>query len=97
MLSDNKTLKRLNKKNCEETSKLMQFARKEGISLRQPHRQQEKLVMLCIREKLIQNEQKRLERDAKQAAAKADLIRRLAIHGGPCFTSNDTDALVSRL
>ena len=75
----------------------MKFARKEGKSLRQPHRQQEKFVMLCIREKLIQNEQKRLERDAKQAAAKDDLIRRLAIHGGPCFTSNDIDALVSRL
>jgi len=97
MLSHNKTSKWLNKKNCEETSKLMKFARKEGKPLRQQHRQQEKLVMLRIREKLIQNERKKLETDAKQAAAKADLIRRLAIHGGPCFTSNDIDALVSRL
>ena len=61
MLSHNKTLKWLNKKNREETPKLMKFARKEGKSLRQPHRHQEKLVMLCIKEKLIQNEQKRLE------------------------------------
>lgn len=61
MLSHNKTSKWLNKKNCEETSKLMKFARKEGKPLRQQHRQQEKLVMLRIREKLIQNEQKRPE------------------------------------
>ena len=75
----------------------MKFARKEGKPLRQPHRHQEKLVMLRIREKLIQNERKRPERDAKQAAAKGDLIRRLATHGGPCFTSSDIDALVSHL
>ena len=52
--------------------------------------------MLKIREKLADNEQRRIAREAKQAAAKADLMHKILQQGGPCLTADDVDALVVR-
>ena len=39
---------------------------------------------------------RRIAREAKQAAAKADLVHKLLQQGGPCVTADDVDALVVR-
>ena len=52
--------------------------------------------MLKIHEKLIDNEQWRIAREAKQAAAKADLMHKILQQDGPCVIADDVDALVVR-
>ena len=52
--------------------------------------------MLKIHEKLIDNEQRRIAREAKQAAAKANLIHKILQQGRPCVIADDVDALVVR-
>lgn len=91
------TAKWLSRKRSADTASLMKFARTKGRSLRQDHRQQERLVMLKIREKLVEDERKKKLREAKQAAVKQQILRRLITHGGPCETSDDVDCLIHHL
>lgn len=50
-MMSHKTAQWLNKKDDAKTAQLLQYARKKGRPLRAKHSQQEKLVMLKIREK----------------------------------------------
>lgn len=50
--------------------------------------------MLKIREKLVEDERKKKLREAKQAAVKQQILRRLITHGGPCETSDDVDCMI---
>lgn len=97
MLSHNKTAQWLGNKTDAETENLLAFARKKGKALRKQHREQEKVVMLRLRQKLLENKAKKLAKEAKQAAAKTEIIQKLAAVCGPCVTSEDIDALVFRL
>ena len=70
MLCHNKTAKWLSRKRSADTASLMKFARTKGRCLRQDHCQQEQLVMLKIREKLVEDERKKNLHEAKQAEVK---------------------------
>ena len=97
MLRHNKTAKWLSRKWIADTTSLMEFARKKGRSLRLHHRQQERLVILKIREKLVEDERKKNLRLAKQANVKRQLLGRLFVNGGACETEDDVHALIHRL
>lgn len=96
MLRHNKTGKWLRKQGKQSAS-ILAFARKKGKILRDKHREKERIVMLRLRQKLAENKQRQLEKEAKVAANKTELIKRLALVGGPCDCAQDVDALVRNL
>ena len=97
MLSSNSTGEWITSKHDEEKSQLMKMARLQRHQLRQKHRQQEQVVQLKLREKLLENERKQSLQQARRAAKQAAIVRKVAEHGGPCQTSRDVRVLISRL
>ena len=91
MLRHNKTAKWMSRKRSADIASLIMFARTIGRCLRQDHCQQEQVVMLQIREKLVEDERKKNLREAKQAEVKQQILRRLIACVGPCETSDDVD------
>ena len=97
MLCHNKTAKWLSRKMSADTASLIKFAQTKGRSLRQDHRQQEQVVMLQIREKLVEDERKKNLHEAGQAEVKQQILRHPITCRGPCETSVDVDCLIHRL
>ena len=97
MMKYNKTPVWLDSKGAYQTSKLLSTARRRARQLRNRHRQQEQVVRLKIREKLLENEQKKRLKQAQAAQRQAALIRRVVAHGGPCQHTRDIGKLVARL
>lgn len=97
MITHNKTAEWLNNKEQTEAGHLLAFARKMGKSLRSRQRQIEKDVMLRLRQKLMENKAKKIAKEAKNAAAKHELLQRIAAAGGPCTSPECVDRLVARL
>lgn len=97
MLSHNRTTLWLKKKLETQSSHLLAFARRKGKSLRHHNRQQEKAVLLRLRQRLLENKAKKAAKEARQAATKTELIRKMTAVGGPCVIAEDVDALVIRL
>ena len=64
ILHHNKTAKWLSRKRTADTASLMKFARRKGWSLGLHHHQQERLVLLKIREKLMADEREKNLRKA---------------------------------
>ena len=87
----------LSEKEEDEAAKLLSLARKQSKHLRDHHRQQEKIVTLKIREKLLENEGQKRLREAAVAKKRSDLVRAVLVHGGPCETKRDVKRLRQRL
>lgn len=96
LVTHNKTAKWLQNKGEDESHALLCFARKKGKVLRQQHRQQEKAVMLRLRQKLVENKARKIAKEEKQAATKRDLLQRVQAMGGPCTTAEEVDDLMER-
>ena len=93
----NKTRKWLSRKGVQEQTNLMALARKQGKLLRKRHQQQEKIVMLKVREAIIDNERRKREKEARDAQKQLVLIRAVFDHGGPCESKEDVQKLKTKL
>ena len=97
MLRQNRTSMWLDNKPAVEAAHLMLVARRKGKLLRHHHKRQEQLVKLKIRQKLLENERKKHLKEAKVARKRADLIRKVIVHGGPCEKKLDVRLLIGKL
>lgn len=97
MWKHNKTGKWLSGKEEKDQSKLLSLARKHGKNLRFQHKEQERLVMLKIREKLLENQRQQLLKEAKAAEKRLVLVQSVRAHGGPCESKEDVKKLKRRL
>ena len=61
------------------------------------HRQQEKKITLKLREKLLDNQRRKHLKEAADAKRRANLVRAVLAHGGPCETKTDARRLRRRL
>lgn len=80
----------------DEAAKLLSLARGQSVCLWDHHRQQEKIVTLKLREKLDNQRRKHLK-EAADAKRRANLVRAVLVHGGPCETETDARRLRPRL
>lgn len=62
--------------------------------MRHNHRQQERLVMLKIREKFTEDERKKNLHEEKRAEVKRQIQGHFTTSGGPCETSDNVDSLI---
>ena len=94
MLKRNRTSTWLDKKPKAESAAIMKMAKKKGRILRERHRQQEKVVRLKIRERIVENERQKKLKELKAAEQKQKIIEAVMVHGGPCHTTRDVNRLL---
>ena len=97
MMKQNKTSSWLKSKHPDEAAAVLTSARKRAKQLRTHHRQQEKVVRLKIREKLLANTKIQQQKHEEAAQRQADITERVLANGGPCRCAADVRHLLSRL
>ncbi|RUS74049.1 hypothetical protein EGW08_018198 [Elysia chlorotica] len=93
MLKRNNTIGWLQDKDEEERKKLMNKSRQLGKKLRLKYKKQEEVVRLKIREKLIEIERKKHEKEMKKVKEKQQIVNMVMNDGGVCKTRKDVEKL----
>ncbi|GFR82128.1 hypothetical protein ElyMa_002357500 [Elysia marginata] len=82
----------LDKKTRTEQERLLGQGRKVGRQLRKKYKEQEELVKLKIREKLVENERKKHEKELKDAQDKQEIIDKI-MQEGVCKSKKDVQRI----
>ncbi|GFR85261.1 secretory carrier-associated membrane protein [Elysia marginata] len=96
-LKRNKTMTYLEKKTVLEQKEIFQIARAKAPSLRRECREAEEKVINATREKFIENQQKKLEKEINDIDRRSNISEAVLKHGGPCLRLEDIDELEERL
>ena len=98
MMIRNKTMdKWFCKKDPEAQKQLLKLSAKKGPGLRKKHREEDREVTRQRKIILQQHRQQQEEREKTLAQKKAEIIRKLQDHAGPCRTPADVDRMIQQL
>ena len=91
-----KTGKWLDSKALAESSSILKTAKKNAKMLRRKHREQERLVKMKIKERVLENERLKKLKEMQAAEQKQKIIQSVLEHGGPGASARDVKNLVRK-
>lgn len=94
MLKSNKTGAWLDAKSEEQSSEILAVARKKARLLRKKHKQQENVVRMKIKQKVLDNEREKKLKELRAAEQKQRILEEMLRHGGPCRCAKDVTRLL---
>ena len=80
----------------ERQQHLLQLTARQGPAARHRHQQEEKDVLVAVRQKMETSRLKAQQAEKDQARQKAAILAEVRGHGGPCSSSSDVDSLLER-
>ncbi|GFR88070.1 hypothetical protein ElyMa_006091500, partial [Elysia marginata] len=95
MWKRNKTMIWLEEKDYDKKGELLKWSRKLGKRMRLAYRKREELVRLKIKEKLLENERKKHEKELNVMKEKGEIVKLVMKDGGVCETKKDVEKLKS--
>lgn len=93
----NKTMNYLSKKPLGLQRKMLLSARRQGPEFRKESKVQEEKVKDSIRQKFLENQQKKIDKEMTEITRNSKIIDAITEQGGPCKTAEDVDNLVEHL
>ncbi|GFO35080.1 hypothetical protein PoB_006158500 [Plakobranchus ocellatus] len=93
MWKHNKTSKWIAKQNWTKARKLLSSARKHRADWKNKSKLSEQTVKNIIKDRIIENNRKKKEKETQNAEKKVELFNTILSHGGVCTTKSDVDKL----
>ena len=93
----NKTASFLASKSKSSREMLFSIARRKSRELLKQEASKEKMLKNKVREKMVENQEKKIQRKIKEISVGAEIMRRVEDHGGPCHSASDVDMLVQMM
>ncbi|GFR69776.1 hypothetical protein ElyMa_002058000 [Elysia marginata] len=97
MIKRNKTMSFVKCQTSIRRAKLFQTARKHAKLLRKKHKEEEEQVKIVAKEKMVANQEKKIQKDIAILERRNKITLSVKKHGGPCTSSIDVVNLLKTL